>query len=91
MLVRNPQVEEAPLQHELMLFEPTSAKFYVLNGTMAFVWRNCTGERTAADIAAELVEAFDGVDAQQALADVKGAVQELQTLGLISSSEPVSA
>ena len=31
---RNPQVEEAPLGGDLMLFDPVKSQFFVLNSTM---------------------------------------------------------
>ena len=46
MFTQNPKIEEAPLQGELMLFDPETSKFYVLNRTMAFVWRRCDGSHT---------------------------------------------
>ena len=46
VLRRNPKVEEAPLSGELMLFEPATSRFFVLNRTMAFVWSRCDGGST---------------------------------------------
>jgi hypothetical protein len=83
VLRRNPSIEEAPLQGELMLFDPISAKFFVLNTTMAFLWRNCDGARSLADIAGALVEEYEGVDLVTAQTDVGAAAGELTTLGLL--------
>jgi len=80
---RNPKVEEAPLQGEVMLFDPESSKFFVLNRTMAFVWQQCDGERPVSAIVANLVEAFGDVDAATAQADVRQALEELASLQLI--------
>ena len=49
-LRRNPKIEEAPLQGELMLFDPVTSKFFVMNRTMAFLWRQCDGERALSAI-----------------------------------------
>src|SRR5262245_61416944 len=46
---RNPGIEEAPLQEELMLFDPKSGRFYMLNPTMAFLWKRCDGTRVLSD------------------------------------------
>src|SRR6266849_3992653 len=64
MWTRNSRVEEAPLQNDLMLFDPQTAKFYVLNGTMAFVWRNCNG-KSLNQIAESMEDEFSGVDRRQ--------------------------
>ena len=83
VLRRNPSIEEAPLQGELMLFDPASAKFFVLNTTMAFLWRQCDGKKSLPEIATELADEFDGVDASTAAADVGTAASELSSLGLL--------
>jgi hypothetical protein len=90
MLVRKQRIEEAPLQNELMLFDPDSSKFYVLNPTMAFVWRRCE-EQSADDIAAALENEFAGVARSQASSDVHSAVSELVNLGLVHLRENISA
>ena len=82
-LRRNPAIEEAPLQGETMLFDPASAKFFVLNPTMAFLWSRCDGTATLTAIAGELVEEFDGVTPEMAERDVTAAATELATLGLL--------
>lgn len=80
---RNPKIEEAPLQGELMLFDPASARFFVLNGTMAFLWQQCDGAHSLNQIAAALAEAFSGVSTDQASRDVEAAAVEMQSLGLL--------
>jgi hypothetical protein len=77
-------VEEAPLQGELMLYDPKTGRFFVLNRTMAFVWSRCDGTRSVSDIAGELLVAFAGVDAARGQADVDQALAELRTQGLIA-------
>jgi coenzyme PQQ synthesis protein D (PqqD) len=80
---RNPKIEEAPLQNELMLFDPGQSKFFVLNQTMAFVWRSCDGGTSLGDIATRLTEEFSGVDMENALRDVHKAADELSSFGLL--------
>ena len=81
---RNPSIEEAPLQDELMLYDPTRRRFFVLNRTMAFLWKRCDGMRVLSDIAQELSGAFDGVDPASARADLDRALEELRSLGLVA-------
>jgi hypothetical protein len=88
---RNPKIEEAPLQGELMLFDPASSKFFVLNRSMAFVWRQCEGDRSAEEMAAALVEEFSGVDVAAATTEVKQAIDSLASLGLVESFENATA
>ena len=80
---RNPRIEEAPLQNELMLFDPQTSRFFVLNGTMAFIWRHCDGAKSAAEIADGLVRDFSGVDPAAARTDVRAAFDELISSGLV--------
>jgi PqqD family protein of HPr-rel-A system len=81
---RNPGIEEAPLQEELMLFDPKSGRFYMLNPTMAFLWKRCDGTRVLSDIARELSGAFSGVDPDSAQADLDRALEELRSFGLVA-------
>ena len=86
ILTRNPKVEEAPLQGELMLFDPEGSKFYVLNRTMAFVWRRCDGAHTQAGMLEGLQAEFESVETVSAEADVRRALDELLALGLVVDS-----
>ena len=83
---RKPDVEEAPLQGELMLFDPASARFFVLNRTMAFVWRRCDGAHTLASMLEGLPAEFQGVDPARVPGDLSQAVEELLSLGLLVDS-----
>jgi len=80
---KNRTVEEAPLQGDLMLFEPSTSKFFVLNSTMAFVWNALDGAAKPADVVHSMHSTFEGVDASVAEADVNRAIEELLSLGLI--------
>lgn len=85
---RNPRIEEAPLQGELMLFDPETSRFFVLNRTMAFVWRHCDGELAWSRLAEGLAEEFSGVPRAAAEADLRRAVEELRGLGLVFDAPP---
>jgi hypothetical protein len=82
-LRRNPEVEEAPLQGELMIFHPASSRFFVLNRTMTFVWRRCDGAHGVADMVDELRSEFSEVDRATAEGDLTKALGELASLGLV--------
>ena len=82
-LRRNPKIEEAPLQGELMLFDPANAKFFVLNETMSYVWRACDGSVSLQEIAGRLAEDYSGVEVETARRDVESAAAELTSLGLL--------
>ena len=84
--LRNPQVEEAPLSGELMLFDPARSQFFVLNRTMAFIWRRCDGAHGQDGFLAGLQEEFEGVTPEAADADVRRALHELLTLGLVTTA-----
>lgn len=85
-LRRNPKIEEAPLSSELMLFDPVSARFFVLNGTMAYIWRRCDGETPVERIADGLAADFEGVDRSAAQKDLNEAVEDLLAKGLLVDS-----
>jgi coenzyme PQQ synthesis protein D (PqqD) len=83
---RNPQVEEAPLSGELMLFDPARSQFFVLNRTMASIWRRCDGAHGLDAFLAGLQEEFAGVPVEAADEDVRRALEELVTLGLVTTA-----
>ena len=80
---RNPQVEEAPLQGDLMLFDPGTSRFFMLNRTMTFVWRRCDGAHSLAEMLEDLRAEFGDVDTSAAEGDLKKALGELASLGLV--------
>jgi hypothetical protein len=90
-LKRNPGIEEAPLQGELMLFDPATARFFVLNRTMAYVWRRCEGPLAWGRLVDGLADEFAGVEPQAAEADLRRAVDELMGLGLVFDAPSTTA
>ncbi len=82
---RKPSIEEAPLQGELMLFDPASTNFYVLNPTMAFAWRHIDTS-SPDDIATAFEKEFAGVNRTRASADVHKAIDDLIALGLLQEA-----
>jgi len=94
VFVRNAKVEEAPLSGELMLFDPGSSRFFVLNQTMAFIWRRCDGQHTVATMLSQLTEEFRDVERASAESDLHQALVEMVSLGLAveqPSEEPAKA
>ena len=94
VFVRTPNVEEAPLAGELMLFDPSSSRFFVLNPTMAFIWRHCDGRHTVGAMRDALQQAFSDVGETTAGADIEKALVEIVALGLAaehSSAQPATA
>lgn len=83
---RNPKIEESPLQGDLMLFDPVKSQFFVLNPTMAFLWRNCDGEKSLDTVLESLPNEFSEVDAQRVATEMKTALDELVSLGLVAQS-----
>lgn len=69
-----------------MLFDPGTSKFFVLNRTMAFVWRCCDGEHTLGSLLDGLQEEFAGVDPASSEVEVRQALEELTGLGLLVDS-----
>jgi hypothetical protein len=82
-LRRNPKIEEAPLEGELMLFDPATSKFFVMNRTMAFLWRHCDGEWPLTAIVDRLSHEFSDVDPGVAEGELRRSVEELVALGLL--------
>jgi hypothetical protein len=66
-----------------MLFDPANSKFFVLNSTMAQLWRHADGKRSLADIARLISESFQGADLGKVEADIQRAADELRSLGLL--------
>ena len=66
-----------------MLFDPVTSKFFVMNRTMAFLWRQCDGERALSAIVDRLPLEFSDVDPATAEADFRKSVDELVALGLL--------
>lgn len=83
MYRHNPRVEEAPLQRELMLFDPESSQFYLLNSTMAFIWRRCDEDQSLEALVDGMTEEFEGVDPASADREVRQAFDDLVKLGLL--------
>jgi hypothetical protein len=87
---KNPKIEEAPLQGELMLFDPATSRFFVLNRTMAYVWRQCESVPGVNALIDGLQEEFSEVEADVARKDVERALQELMDAGLVTPATQIA-
>lgn len=81
---RNPQIEEAPLGGDLMLFDPVKSQFFVLNSTMAYLWRSCDGEKSLDRIVESIPHEFDVTDSRPVAAEMKAGLDELISLGMVT-------
>lgn len=86
VLRRNPAIEEAPLNDELMLFNPNTAQFYVLNRTMAFTWKRLETTKSLEELTVAIAGHFAGVTPEAAAADLRNSVEQLISHGLIEAS-----
>jgi hypothetical protein len=82
---RNPKVEEAPLQTDLMLFDAEKSQFFVLNPTMAVVWRNCDGSKTFDHLIESIRDGFGDIDDVPVETEMRQALAKLVDLGLITA------
>lgn len=81
---RNPKIEESPLQTDLMLFDPVESRFFVLNPTMAYIWRSCDGNTAFDRIVESVPREFEQSESHPVAAEMKTALEELLTLGLVA-------
>jgi aminopeptidase-like protein len=88
---KNPKIEEAPLHGELMLFDGVATKFFVLNQTMAFLWRHCDGTKSFSDVLERLGQDFAEVETATAEVDLRKALEELVSLGLVVDARSLEA
>lgn len=79
---RRPTVEESPLQGDLMLFDPERNQFFVLNRSMAHVWRCCDGRHSLDRMVETAAGAFSGAEPATLQTDFSAALEQLVQLGL---------
>ena len=83
--VRNPKIEEAPLGNDLMLFDPAKSQFYVLNSTMAYLWKNCEKGASLEGIVASVPRDFSVAEGAPVATEMKAALDELLALGVVTA------
>jgi hypothetical protein len=67
---------------EMIVLDRQQGLVHQLNKTASYIWEQCDGQRTAAEIAGQLCESFE-VDRPTALNDVLEVLKRLQDLKLI--------
>ena len=80
---QNPEIEASELNGELLLFNGTTNKFFVMNRTAAFVWEKIKQPTGEQELASALCQHFNGTTKEQALADVKETLKDMRELGLL--------
>jgi len=66
----------------ILLLDMEAGKIHQLNATAGFIWRQCDGVASAADIAASVAREYD-VEEGAAARDVEMALSKLRALNLI--------
>ncbi len=79
-------IEQAPMEGETLLYHKDTKKFCRLDGTAAFMWERLEQPRSVAELATDISEAYDGVEFDQAQADVQAAVEELVQLSIVDKT-----
>lgn len=69
---------------ELIIVDREAQKVHRLNGTATFVWNECDGKTTPAEMAARLAQDH-GIDAEAILPDVTAAIASFRELGLLAA------
>jgi Coenzyme PQQ synthesis protein D (PqqD) len=77
------EVSAYSLDDELVVYDARGAQAYVLNITAAHIWSRCDGSRNVESVAQEIAEAY-ALSYQQALADVRELLHNLQQAGLLA-------
>ena len=80
---RNPIVELAPLDEEVILFHPEANRFVVLNGTGSFLWGLLEAPHTPSNLAKAVCGQFAAVEFLDALRDVEELLEQMVSQELV--------
>lgn len=69
---------------EIVILDKRAGKIHQLNATASLIWQCCDGNNTPDTIAATVAEHFD-CPVHAVVDDVRGALGQLEVLGLIES------
>jgi len=75
------------MQGETVLYNPTTKKFCVLNGTAAFVWEKMASVVTADEISGAVCQHYGGIDAKAAARDVQETLKQFEDLDLVAAQD----
>jgi hypothetical protein len=84
---QNSGIETAPLQDEVILFHPSSGKFFVLNRTSSFIWSSLHEPSTPKQISEKLQTNFRKTEASDVAMDVETVLQQMESQGLIVKTQ----
>lgn len=76
------QFERKDLLEEFLLFQRSTGRIHVLNGSARSIYLLCDGSRTENDIARALAEEYE-IDATTALRDVQRTIESLLQVGAV--------
>jgi hypothetical protein len=81
---QNAAVEAAPLEDEVILLDPETNQFCILNKTASAIWTRVAQPATSTEIAADIQAQFADVTEAEALRDVEETLRQLMDLRLIT-------
>jgi PqqD family protein of HPr-rel-A system len=82
--LRNPSVEGAPLQNEVMLFNMATNKFCVLNASAAHIWERLAEPSTEDELIGSVCAHFQGAGRASVEQDVRAVLGQLEGLELVT-------
>ena len=82
---QRPSIEAAPLEDGMILLDPETNQFSVLNQTASAIWGRVAQPATHEEISAEIAAQFDEVTEADARSDVDAALRQMVERGLISA------
>ena len=80
---RHEQTSFTKVENDLVVYQPLTDKYIVLNSTAGFVWEHLDGEKNEAELA-HLLSLHFCVDEVRALADVTELLQMLSARKLLA-------
>ncbi|MCI0413447.1 PqqD family protein [bacterium] len=80
-------IETAPLQDEVILFHPSTGKFFVLNRTSSFIWSSLREPSTPKQISEKLQTNFRKTEDSNVALDVDTVLQQMESQGLIVKTQ----
>jgi hypothetical protein len=81
---RSPNVVYEVVDGQAVLVDPDGVELITLNPVGTVVWEALDGEREASELAADLVDRFDGVSRSQLEVDIAEFLTEVDAVGLVS-------
>jgi Coenzyme PQQ synthesis protein D (PqqD) len=83
---RRADVQARGLEGEMVLLDVARQLIHQLNPTASFIWTRCDGDRSLAEIAAQVADMF-GVDPETAIRDVTKTVAHFRALQLLEAGD----